>query len=92
MRAGQAQAACSLLAPSTAEDVGSGEGGCAKAILRLGLPAGQGAGTARVWGDEAQVRLADDTVFLHRFAHGWLVRAAGCTPRGERPYQCDVGS
>ncbi|MET8142570.1 hypothetical protein ABZU32_19870 [Sphaerisporangium sp. NPDC005288] len=37
-------------------------------------------------------RLADDTVFLHRFAHGRLVRAAGCTPRGERPYRCDVGS
>ncbi|GII87936.1 hypothetical protein Ssi03_59260 [Sphaerisporangium siamense] len=47
-------------------------------------------GAAQVWGREAQVRVAGDTLFLHRFSQGWLVRAAGCTPQGEKPYLCKV--
>jgi hypothetical protein len=96
VRGGQGEAACGLLIPQAAEQVGSGDEGCARSILRLGLPTGAGTrlspqAATRVWGQEAQVRLAGDTVFLHRFARGWLVRAAGCEPRGERPYQCKVG-
>ena len=36
------------------------------------------------------VRLAGDTVFLAVFPGGWRVTAAGCTPRGDRPYNCTV--
>ena len=43
-----------------------------------------------VWGDTAQVHLAGDTVFLLRFPDGWRVSAAGCTPRGDAPYRCEV--
>ena len=31
-----------------------------------------------------------DTVFLATFPGGWRVVAAGCTPRGDRPYDCTV--
>ncbi|PZG36204.1 hypothetical protein C1I98_27070 [Spongiactinospora gelatinilytica] len=90
VRDGQGAAACALLAPEAAESLAEEEGGCASAVLRLGLP---GEGTVRqvsVWGDEAQVRLTTDTVFLHRFAEGWLVRGAGCRPDPPGPYDCEV--
>jgi hypothetical protein len=81
--------ACSLLTPEAADGLSTGGQTCAKAVLRLDLPGGQVRGT-EVWGDEAQVRLARDTVFLHRFPRGWLVRGAGCEPRGDLPYRCEV--
>ncbi|WP_433254579.1 hypothetical protein ACQPYK_13055 [Streptosporangium sp. CA-135522] len=81
--------ACSLLTPGAADSLGTGGQTCAKAILDLDLPGGQ-ARDAAVWGDEAQVRLTRDTVFLHRFPQGWLVRGAGCRPRGDLPYRCEV--
>ena len=31
-----------------------------------------------------------DTVFLAVFPGGWRVVAAGCTPHGDRPYDCVV--
>ncbi|MFC4058855.1 hypothetical protein ACFOWE_11150 [Planomonospora corallina] len=87
--AGQGERACALLAPEAAEGVRSGGRTCGQAVLELDLPGGA-PGTAEVWGDEARVRLARDTVFLHRFPQGWLVRAAGCRPRGALPYSCEV--
>ncbi|WP_214414445.1 hypothetical protein [Sphaerisporangium fuscum] len=87
---GQGDTACRLLTPRTAEQVPSDGQDCAASIVKLGLKGG-GVRTSAVWGDEAQVRLASDTVFLHRFAQGWLVRAAGCRARGEQPYDCKVG-
>ena len=44
-------------------------------------------GTA-VYGQWAQVRVGDDTVFLAAFPGGWRVVAAGCKSRGDRPYDC----
>ena len=43
-----------------------------------------------VYGKDAVVHLEKDTVFLARFDDGWRVTAAGCTPNGDRPYDCDV--
>ncbi|MER7212112.1 hypothetical protein [Streptosporangium sp. NPDC000239] len=83
------QRACTLLAPEAVEGLRTGGEVCAKAVLGLDLPGGQVRETA-VWGDEAQVRLTHDTVFLHRFPLGWLVRAAGCRSRGDLPYSCEV--
>ncbi|GIH96176.1 hypothetical protein Psi01_68060 [Planobispora siamensis] len=87
--AGQGDRACALLTPRAAESVESGGEACARAVTTLVMPGGEVRG-AEVWGDEAQVRLVRDTVFLHRFPQGWLVRAAGCRPHGELPYDCEV--
>ncbi|MBG0829969.1 hypothetical protein HS041_19560 [Planomonospora sp. ID67723] len=86
---GQGGQACSLLTPEAAEGLRAAGETCEQAVLALALPGGDVTGT-RVWGDEAQVRLARDTVFLHRFTQGWLVRGAGCRPRGDLPYDCEV--
>jgi hypothetical protein len=82
-------AACAILAPDTAAEVAeSGDKPCAEAILDEQLPQpGTVAGTD-VYGQWAQVRLSDDTLFLAVFPDGWRVVAAGCTPRENRPYQC----
>jgi hypothetical protein len=84
-------AACALLAPETAaEIVQSAQKDCAEAILDQDLPR-PGAVTAEdVYGQWARVRPSDDTVFLAMFAGGWRVVAAGCSPRGDRPYDCTV--
>jgi hypothetical protein len=31
-----------------------------------------------------------DVVFLSVFGDHWLITAAGCTARGDRPYDCTV--
>ncbi|MGV9772088.1 hypothetical protein [Streptosporangium sp. NPDC003464] len=85
----QGEQACALLAPEAAESLRTGGQTCAKAVLDLDLPGGQPR-EVDIWGDEAQVRLTRDTVFLHRFPRGWLVRGAGCRPRGDLPYRCEV--
>jgi hypothetical protein len=85
----RAEQACALLAPEAAKSLEAGDQSCATAILRLGLAGGEVRG-AEVWGDEAQVRLARDTVFPHRFPQGWLVRGAGCEPGEGLPYECEV--
>jgi hypothetical protein len=87
--AGQGARACALLAPRTATKL-SGDGeSCSRAVLRLGSRDAR-AERVSVWGAEAQVRLRGDTVFLHRYADGWRIKAAGCEPRPPEPYDCDV--
>lgn len=83
--------ACAVLAPDTGAEVAQSAGKpCAEAILDEDLPRpGQVLGT-EVYGQRSQVRLDDDTVFLAVFPDGWRVVAAGCTPRGEKPYDCQV--
>ena len=91
VRGGDGGAACALLAPDTAEALASDEGnGCAAAIVKAGLPAAGTVVGTQGWGAEAQVRLSGDTVFLHRFPQGWRISAAGCVPRGDKPYRCEV--
>ncbi|MEW9528065.1 hypothetical protein [Microbispora sp. NPDC049125] len=84
---GQGDRACALLSPRTAESVDD----CAGDIESKGLRGGA-VGDVEVYGDEAQVRMGGDTVFLHRFPDGWRVRAAGCAPRPGLPYDCQVSS
>lgn len=82
-------AACATLAPGTLAELEQSAGQpCAQAILDEDLPA-PGAVTGRdVYGQWAQVRFTDDTLFLAVFPGGWRVVAAGCTPRTDRPYDC----
>jgi hypothetical protein len=83
--------ACDLLAPETAGEVAeSGDSPCAEAVLDEDLPDPGAVVSTAVFGQRAQVRLAGDTVFLAVFPGGWRVVAAGCTSRGERPYNCTV--
>ncbi|GEK20910.1 hypothetical protein CXY01_14300 [Cellulomonas xylanilytica] len=88
--------ACALLAPTTVEalEEDSGEP-CDEAVLdgevgdTLTARADDAAGpTARVAGRQAQVVLTTDVVFLTVSGDHWLVRAAGCDARPDRPYDC----
>jgi hypothetical protein len=61
---------------------------CEEAIGQVPLGAGK-VTAVEVWGEEAQVRLTDDTLFLTRTTDGWRISAAACTPQGESlPYDC----
>lgn len=83
--------ACGLLAPATREDLEHSEGeGCLKAIMSANIRPAGAVGRVDVYGDQARVVFAHDTVFLSTFSAGWRVTAAGCHPRGERPYQCEI--
>ncbi|GID26116.1 hypothetical protein [Paractinoplanes brasiliensis] len=87
--AGDGEAACALLAPDTARSVAEDEP-CPQAILDKSLPRPGTVVDTSVYGQWAQVKLDDDTVFLGAFPGGWRVVAAGCTPRASRPYDCTV--
>lgn len=81
---------CDALAPATREEL-EAEAPCGRALAALRLP--PAAGTAErvdVYGSQARVVFAQDSVFLASFPDGWRVTAAGCTPRRGRPYQCQL--
>ena len=81
--------ACAVLAPDTASELEKSAGKpCAEAILDEDLPAPGSVLGTDVYGQWARVRLSDDTLFLGAFPGGWRVVAAGCTARGEKPYDC----
>jgi hypothetical protein len=85
--------ACDLLAPKTRDEIETSSGtDCAKAILDEELPSVKSNAEATVFGDQAQVKLGPETVFLAEFPDGWKVVAAGCTPNGDLPYDCEVQS
>ena len=84
-------AACGALAPDTLAELEDSAGKpCAEAILDEDLPQPGEVRESHVYGQWAQVRLTGDTVFLGVFPGGWRVVAAGCTPRADRPYDCDL--
>ena len=89
--AGGADERCDLLAPGTLAALMEAESAsCAEAIERVPLGSGE-VTEVQVWGEEAQAKLSDDTLFLTRTTSGWRVMAAACTPQGpERPYDCQV--
>ncbi|XVV11148.1 hypothetical protein ACQP2X_40875 [Actinoplanes sp. CA-131856] len=87
--AGDGDAACALLAPDTVKAVAEDEP-CPEAILDKSLPRPGTVVETSVYGQWAQVKLSDDTIFLAAFDEGWRVVAAGCTPQASRPYDCTV--
>lgn len=83
--------ACKQLAPTTRDELAqSGGGSCAKGLANETLEAPGSAHKVKVFGTTAQVHYAHDTLFLGRFADGWRVIAAGCTPHRNEPYACVV--
>jgi hypothetical protein len=85
-----ASARCDQLLPTAREQLEQDEqSSCVDAINSLPLDGGEVTGV-EVWGGDAQVRLGRDTVFLSKTSSGWRVAAAACTPRHERPYDCQV--
>ena len=86
--------ACDLLAPATLESIASDDEECATALGDLEVRTKQANGPglrAQVYGRDAIVQWDDQTMFLARFDNGWLVTAAGCTPRGkDLPYDCSI--
>jgi hypothetical protein len=83
------ETACAALAPDTAADVAR-DAPCAEAVLQEDLPGPGAVVGSAVYGQWAQVRTTTDTLFLAVFGGGWRVVAAGCAPRGNRPYDCVV--
>jgi hypothetical protein len=85
---GDPTARCALLTPATLAAV-ERDGPCVAAV-GTSVPSGTQVLQTSVWGDEAQVRLSGDTLFLTRIGDGWKVAAAGCAPNGDLPYECRV--
>jgi hypothetical protein len=82
--------ACQLFSEEARGNLESGSGRpCPAALADLDLPTGP-ASSIEVWGDNAQVRLDAGVLFLAKFRVGWKVTAAGCDPRPDMPYDCDV--
>jgi len=85
---GDPGARCALLAPAALAAL-EREGPCTATVGTAAPQSGDVLQTT-AWGDEAQVRLSGDTLFLTRTSAGWRVVAAGCTPNGDLPYVCRV--
>ncbi len=86
-------AACGLLAPRTLESVEKDGTSCARALPEDHLPVPGAKDAVTVAGHSAQVRFADDTVFLALFDDGWKVTAAGCSRTSgdpATPYDCAI--
>jgi hypothetical protein len=59
-----------------------------KSGLQQDVPDGGAVLSRAAYGQLAQVVMAGDVVFLAAFGDRWRVTAAGCSPRGNRPYRC----
>jgi hypothetical protein len=81
-------ARCEMLAPATVSALeGRRAESCVQAMSQLSLPKGAVV-SSTVSGDQAQVRLVGDTVFLILTSTGWKVTAAGCRSQGDARYAC----
>jgi hypothetical protein len=86
-------AACSLLQPTTREETAqSGESGtCEGQLEKAHFPDPGDVVSTEVYGRNAFVEFDNDVVFLAVSEGGWRVTGAGCSPRGDAPYTCEVG-
>ncbi len=93
---GDGAAACAAMTPAAVARLEDSSGEpCADAVVDEDLPNPGPPGDTAVYGQWARVRLGSpdkggDAVFLAMFPGGWRVDAAGCEPRGDRPYDCAV--
>ena len=89
---GDGMSACALLAPDARHELEkSAKQPCDEAITDEDLPEDLGTVTkVAVYGNEARVEAEGDTVFVSDFDDAWMIVAAGCTSRGEQPYDCEI--
>ncbi len=93
LAAGDFRTGCALLAPQTRDEVEEdGRTPCAAGLREAGLPAAGAPLGVDVYGREALLRMAGDTLFLSQFDAGWRVTAAGCEEQAmaDEPYRCSV--
>jgi len=91
LAAGDYATACALLTPEAVSELESGSGqSCANALQSLGVPVGGTVEHVEAWGRAAIAEMEQDTLFLARTGETWAVRAAGCTPVPDAPYDCIV--
>ncbi|MFN2560685.1 MAG: hypothetical protein ABR571_05245 [Jatrophihabitans sp.] len=84
--------ACRLLTSDARRSAsGATDTQCSDAILSI-TEQGEAVHGVQVWGDAAQVKIAQDVIFLRRISGSWQVSAAGCKRQSQGPYQCTVGS
>lgn len=84
--------ACHLLAPKTRAQLEQSAGKpCPAALAEEDLHPAGALRSSATFGTMAQVRFADDTVFVTRFVRGWRVVASGCTAVPDQPYDCVLG-
>ena len=87
--ASDAAAACGYLAPATKSELEKSAGEpCASALAEEDLPSAGAVEETDAFGTMAQVKFAQDTMFLAEFKGGWKVMAAGCAPEPGHPYDC----
>jgi hypothetical protein len=87
--ADDAGAACGFLAPATKSELEKSAGKpCPAALTEEDLPSAGPVEKTEAFGTMAQVRFAEDTMFLAEFQGGWKVMAAGCSPEPGHPYDC----
>jgi hypothetical protein len=89
----EADRACALLAPASREELEQTSGTpCPETVLDEAAQAAQAGRRLEVstFGDMAQVRYAEDVVFLARHSGGWRVMAAGCVAQRGAPYSCGI--
>jgi hypothetical protein len=89
MQQRDSQRACGLLSREATASLQTGGRSCEQALADLDPPSGA-VERVDVWADRAQVTSTDDTLFLVRLQEGWRVAAAGCRPRRDQPYECEV--
>ncbi|NII40996.1 hypothetical protein E9228_001632 [Curtobacterium flaccumfaciens] len=81
--------ACALLVPDARQAVtDETHRDCADGVLDLDLPTTVRTASTEVYGRAAFVRGDGDALFLARSGSTWLVRAAGCTPVPDAPFDC----
>ena len=83
-------AACDLLSDDAQQQLTESGDSCETAVMDAGIPDTGRVVGVKVYGTAAQVRYDEDVVFLGEFADGWKVTAAGCSPRADAPYDCQV--
>lgn len=84
--------ACALLTPATRTDLADDAGGsCSAALRRSGVKQAGAAIETKTYGRAALVTTATTATFLARSGTTWAIRAAGCTPVVDGPFDCTVG-
>lgn len=83
--------ACGLLAPQTRSELEQSSGQpCSAALQAEELSDAGPVESFTAFGTMAQVRYAQDTVFVGEFEDGWKVVAAGCARVAGHPYDCQL--